>query len=67
VSAPKRYYEVEIRVAIQERYTEGGYSNQRFDTAETFRLMELSSFADIASVLGQFHQLAETMKNEAPA
>lgn len=59
-------FRVRFTVEIQ-KHDEHGYPSHgdRLTTTEEFHV-DLSSFTEIAAVLGQFHALAETVKAEVP-
>lgn len=55
-------FQVTINVVVEKRGP-GGYQGERLSTNETI-FLKLTSFTEIAAVLGQFHDLAQTIRKD---
>jgi hypothetical protein len=56
-------YDVTVTVRINKRLKTGGYTGEQLTINEDFHL-DVTSFIDIANVLGKFEELATHLKEE---
>lgn len=56
-------YRLRIQINIEELDGHGGWTGARLGVNEETEL-DLASFAEVAAVLGRFHDLNETIKGE---
>lgn len=57
---PRDHFVINIKVEIQ-KLTDGSYTSDRLHTTEEFRI-DAASFAELAAILGQFHDLADRVR-----